>query len=72
MAVHIMNTSTWSMSTLGTSSSASATTASYFKINDPIFGLASKIDEDISTKDSLDIDGDVGDSDVKGDFFSCL
>ena len=35
----------------------------------PFFGLASGIDEDISTEDALDIDGNGGDSYVKGDEF---
>ena len=43
--------------------------SSYRITNDPIFGLASEIDEDISTEDALDIDGDGGDSDVRGDEF---
>ena len=57
------------MCTLGTSSAASATTASYCRTNDPIFGLAIEIDEDIATEDALDIDGDGRDIDVEGDEF---
>ena len=57
------------MSTLVTSSAASATTSSYCRTNDPIFGLASEIDEDIATEDALDIDGDGEDSDAEGDDF---
>ena len=64
VAVHMRRTSTRSVSTLGTSSAASATISSYCRTNDPIFGLTSKIDEDIATEDALDIDGDGGDSDV--------
>ena len=64
VAVHIRRTSTRSISTLGTSSAASATTASYCRTNYPIFGLASEIDEYITTEDALAIDGGGGDSDV--------
>ena len=69
VAVHMRSTSTRIMITIVTSCSASVTTASYFKTNDPIFELASEIDEDITTEDALDIDSDLGDSDVKGDEF---
>ena len=69
VAVHMRRTSTQSMSTLGTLSVALATTASYCRKNDPIFGLASEIDEDIATEDALDINGDGGYSDVEADEF---
>ena len=64
-----MRTRTRIKSTLGTSSTASATTASYFRTNDPIFGLASEIDEDTVTEDALDIDGDEKDINFEGDKF---
>ena len=69
VVVHVRRSSTWSMITLGTSSAASVTTVSYCRTNDTIFGLASGIDEDIATEDALDIDGNGGDSYVKGDEF---
>ena len=69
VAIHMRRTRTHIASTLGTPPSALATTSSYRITNDPIFGLASEIDEDISTEDALDIDGDGGDSDVRGDEF---
>ena len=62
-------TSTSGIIKFGTSSIYSATTASYCRTNDPIFGLASEIDEDIATEDALDINGDGGDRNVKGDEF---
>ena len=65
VAVHMKRTSAWRMSTLGTSSSASATTASCCRTNDPIFVLASNIDEYIATKYALNIYGDGGDRYVK-------
>ena len=37
--------------------------------DDPIFELASEIGEDITTEDEMDINGDGGDSNVKGDYF---
>ena len=64
VAVHMRRTSTCNMSILRTSSVASVTTTSYFRTNYTIFELASAIDEDISTEDALDIDGDGGDSDI--------
>ena len=67
LVVHMRRTRTRSMSSLGTSSAALATTSSYFRTNDTIFELASEIDEDIATEDALDIDGDGGDSDVEED-----
>ena len=57
------------MSTLGTSSANSVTTASYCRTNDTIFILASDIDEDIANEDAMEIYGDGGDRDVKGDKF---
>ena len=61
--------STGRTSKIGTSSAASAKTASYFIKNGPIFGFASEIDEYIATEDALDIYGDGGDSNVEGDEF---
>ena len=69
VGVHMMSTSTRIMSTFGTSSATSATISYYCRTNDLIFGLESEIDEDISTEDALDINGDVGESDVEGDEF---
>ena len=57
-------TITGSVSTLGKSSNASATTSSYCRTNDPIFVLASEIDEDITTEYALDIDVGGGDNHV--------
>ena len=69
VVVHMRSTRTSSMIKFGTSSAASAKTAYYCIANDPIFGLVSEIDEEISTEDVLDIDGDGGDRDVEGDEF---
>ena len=59
-------TSTWRMSTLGKFSSTSVITASYYRTNDTIFKLASKIDEDIATEDALNIYDDGGDINAEG------
>ena len=48
----------------GTSYAASSTTESYCRENDPIFGLVNEIDEEISTEDILDINGDGEDIDA--------
>ena len=69
VAVYMRGIGTRSMSTLGASSNASYTTASNCRTNDPIFVLASEIDEDITTEYALEIYGDGGDSDVKRDEF---
>ena len=54
------------MSVLITSYTASVITASYCRKNYTIFELESDIDEDITTEDALDINGDEGNSDVEG------
>ena len=69
VVVYMRSTRTRSMIKFGTSYAASATTASYCRENDPISGLVNEIDEEISTEDILDINGDGGDRDIKGDEF---
>ena len=54
------------MSTLGASSIASVTTASYCRTNYTIFELSSVIDEDIATEYALDIYGNGWYIDVEG------
>ena len=61
VAVHVRRTSTWSVSTLGASFAASATTESSCRISisDTIFELEIDIDEDNATEDALEINGDI-------------
>ena len=65
--VYIWRTSAKSIGKFGTSSISSATTESYCRTTDPIFGLASEIEKNVATENALDINGDGGDSGVKGD-----
>ena len=57
------------MSTLGNSSAASVTTASYYRANETIFELTIDIDKYIATEDALDINGDERYRNVEGDGF---